>query len=139
MLFTFPISAEVIFLFQLKVIVGAVIEKDILAPFHEILAVFVKLCLNEIILLGQNRQCTVNVMQFKRRLFQEQSGLLVGSLFGRRIENACENEFGKDIIQIILKEMSGTDRPTYFMQAKAIVNILKEKIPTVIGLLFPFF
>ena len=56
------VSAQVISFFQLEVIVGAVIIKDVLAPLHNLLTVLIEFGLDKIVFLCKNGKRAINVM-----------------------------------------------------------------------------
>lgn len=76
-LFAFTITSQIIRFLKFEKVVGAIVVKDIPAPFNNFLAVFVKFCLDEVIFFGEYGKSPVNVVQFKGRLFEEGRGLPV--------------------------------------------------------------
>ena len=69
MLLAFAITPQLIRLFKLEEVVGTVVIKDIPAPLKNFLAVFVKLCLDEVIFFGEYGKGAVYVVQLKRWFF----------------------------------------------------------------------
>ena len=54
MFFAFSVLLVTIFLFNLEVVISAVIEKDLVIPLFCEMTVFINLSLNEIALISQN-------------------------------------------------------------------------------------
>ena len=79
MLFAFSVFFVSIFLLNLKVVVGAVVIKNLIVALSDKMAVFVDFCLDEIALRAENIQGTVNIVESVGRLFQK-----LGSSFKRR-------------------------------------------------------
>ena len=76
MLLAFAVAPQIVFLLELKEVVGAVVVKDIFPSLNYFLTVLVELSLYEIILLCQDREGAVNIVEFEGRLLNKGRGLL---------------------------------------------------------------
>ena len=54
MLLTLSITPQIISFFKFKIVVGAVVIKNVIPAFYNLLTVLIKLCLYEVILLGKH-------------------------------------------------------------------------------------
>ena len=69
--FAFAVFAKFISLFNLKVIIRAVVIKQVFTAFQYLLAVFVKLSLDEIAVGSKNGERTVYILELEVRFLKE--------------------------------------------------------------------
>lgn len=87
--FAFSVFFTAIFLFNLKVVIRAVIIEDFIISFSKEMAVFVDFCLNEVAFRTKDIQCTVYIMEPIGSVSLKTRRCFIGRLFAARFQDSC--------------------------------------------------
>jgi hypothetical protein len=129
--FAFPIFFTAFLLFNLKIVVCAVVIEDLVIAGAEEEAVLVNLGLDKITFIGQDRQGPVDVMELIRGRFQETLCGVEGGTFAGGVKDSGINQVGKDGVQVEFVLVSPLDFCADGIQSQFIVKLLKKEIAAV--------
>ena len=124
----FPHTA---FTLNLKVVVGAVIIKDIVVPLAHVLAELVQGRLDIILFLANDLQSAVNVIQLVARLLQKGLHILIGGKFGHRIQDTGIDQMSEYFGKIVGKAVLHGDSLTDIVQVQLAEQLLQEQVAAV--------
>ena len=127
---------ETLFLFGFEKVVGTVVEEDLVISFGHFQTVGIKLCLNEIRLLGDDFQGPINVLQIEVGRFQKLLGMLIGGQLGGRVQDPCVQEPGEDAVQVEGEAVAIGDLLGDLVKPQFVIDLLQEQIPSVVKTLF---
>ena len=71
MLFSFPVLLTAVFLFDLEILIRAVVVKDLLIPLSQEMAVLIDFRLDHLAFSTKDIQCAVYIMELIGRPLQE--------------------------------------------------------------------
>ena len=117
-----------VLLFNLKVIVRAVVVEDAVVPFSQKMTVFIDFGLDEVTFLCKNAQGAVNVMELVGGLFQKLLRRFVSGKLAARIQDAGIDQVGKDGVYVIIKLVPVPDLAANGVKAKPVVESLQEEV-----------
>ena len=92
MLFAFPILFAAVLLFDLEVIIRAVIIKDLIIPLPQEMAVFIDFSLDHVTCGAKDIQCAVYIMKFIGRFFQKLRCGPIGRTLTAWLQDPCINQ-----------------------------------------------
>lgn len=131
MLFAFAILFHAIFGFDLEIIVGTVIVKDFGVPGMNKVGVLVKILLNVIGFLCENRKGTIEVLRGIFRWFQQGLAVRETAELAGRGKDPCIDQICKDGMEVVSKSVVVTDISADVVEPQFGADLLKEQIADV--------
>ena len=98
MLFAFPVLFAPVFLFNLEIIIRAVIIKDLIISLPQEMAVLIDLCLNKGTFRPKDIQRAVYIVKLIGRFFQKFRCGLIGRMLAAGFQDPCINQIRENCI-----------------------------------------